>query len=57
MYFYLLISQLYLPIDHYIEANSIHFIQSAIRFTILILVIPGVSVVQTSVDSKCKRWK
>ena len=56
MYFSLkrkkLISLLYLAIDHYIEANSIHFIQSAIGFTIVILVIPGISVVEISVDLK-----
>lgn len=45
---------LYLSIDHYIEANAIHFIQSAIHFTVLILKIPGMSVRDNSVDL---RWK
>lgn len=57
MYLYVLISLLYLAVDHYIKANSKHFIQSAIRFTILILVIPGISVGHILVDLKRKRWK
>lgn len=41
---------LYLATDHDIEANPIHFIQSAVGFTILIFVIPGKSVEGTPVD-------
>lgn len=39
---------LYLAIDHYIKANPIHFIQSAIGLPVLILVIPCISITEKS---------
>ncbi len=53
----MLISLPYLPIDHYVKTNPIHFIQGAIGFTILILVIPGISAREKSVTIKVQKTK